>query len=246
MSTQIQNSKRLTKGRAIQPDPNKSLLKFRLTWLPSPSGDTKKNETWYSYDYQVEREMFPEGLSFELRKQWQQIIAKCWKNEDLYEWLKWIRPHNDGKDTLLSLYLPNWNEILSQCAAIEEKYGSSYISSLAKHVGFDDVSFLTIDRKHPRQVGHSPGKMDFKTLYGFKYLHRNDYIVTNLASGKLLKVDVYDNLMYHSENHLHTLYGREPVLAFTEPAVRPAPQVRGGAPTPLSALIGNMSNSFNQ
>lgn len=219
-----------TKGRALQPDPNKSLFKFKLTWLPEPNGFQKKSETWYSYDYMIEREAFPEGIGKDLRMQWKQLLALCWKHEELYEYVKWLRPHNSND--ILHLYMPNWPELNENVAHIEAKYGWGLFENYVHTCGFNDFSFLSVDRSHPRQAGNSPGRVDFKQYYGFKYVHRNDFIVTNLAQGKLIKVDVYDNLMYHSENHLHTLFGRIPT------AIEPSPiPMRGGMPQSLSTLL---------
>lgn len=224
------NQPRKTKGRALPPDPNRSLFKFKLTWLPEPNGYQKKSETWYSYDYAIEREMFPEGLDKTLRAQWKQLLALCWKNEELYEFVKWLRPHN--KDDDLVLYMPNWPDHAALAPAIETKYGWGIFLNYAHTCGFNDFSFCTVDRSHPRQVGNSPGRIDFKQFYGFKYVHRNDFIVTNLARGTLVKVDVYDNLMYHSENHLHTLFGR--VQTVMEPEHLP---LRGGTPQAIGSMI---------
>ncbi|MCE7061230.1 hypothetical protein [Dyadobacter sp. CY343] len=221
-----------TKGRALPPDPNRSLFKFKLTWLPEPNGYQKKTETWYSYDYGIERETFPEGLDKNLRAQWKQLLALCWKHEELYEFVKWLRPHN--KDDDLLLYMPNWPEINEALQMVESKYGWGLFEAYTHTCGFNDFSFLSVERSHPRQAGNSPGRVDFRQFYGFKYVHRNDFIVTNLAMGKLVKVDIYDNLMYHSENHLHTLFGRIQTVA--EPETMP---IRGGMPQSIGSMIPN-------
>jgi len=215
-----------TRGRALPPDPNRSLFKFKLTWLPEPGGYQKKPETWYSYDYGIEREMFPEGLDKSLRAQWKHLLGLCWKYEELYEFIKWLRPHN--KDDHLVLYIPNWPEIAALAPVVEAKFGWSLFQSYAHTCGFADFSFASVGRSHPRQAGSSPGRIEFRDFYGFKYVHRNDFIATNLATGRLVKVDIYDNLMYHSENHLHTLFGR----------IEPDPQaIRGGLPKSLISLL---------
>ncbi|SDG72803.1 hypothetical protein SAMN04487996_12293 [Dyadobacter soli] len=225
-----------TKGRAVSPDPNRSLFKFKLTWLPEPNGYQKKSETWYSFDYPIEREMFPEGLDKDLRAQWKTLVALCWKHPELYEFIKWLRPHN--KDDDLVLYMPNWDELPPMIPVIEAKYGWGLLENYVHTCGFNDFSFCSVDRSHPRQAGNSPGKTKvFREFYGYKYIHRNDFIVRNLAIGKLLKVDVYDNLMYHSENHLHTMFGR--VQTVIEPEHLP---VRGGTPQ----AIGSMMPKFNR
>jgi len=226
------NQPKRTKGRALPPDPNRSLFKFKLTWLPEPDGSQKKSETWYSYDYGMEREMFPEGIDKELRMQWKQLLAALWKHDELYEYIKWLRPHN--KDDNLMLYVPNWPDLSENLPHIEAKYGRGLIENYVHLVGFNDFSLVTVSRTHPTQPGNSPGRVDFRQFYGFKYLHRNDYIVKNLAAGKLVKVDVYDNLMYHSENHLHTLFGR--MQTIVEPA---APPIRGGIPKAIGSMMPN-------
>lgn len=229
------NQPQRTKGRALPPDPNRSLFKFKLTWLPDQNGYQKKSETWYSYDYPVEREMFPEGIDKTLRAQWKQLLAMCWKNDELYEFVKWLRPHNKNDD--LILYMPNWPELSALAHAVEAKYGWGLFENYTHTCGFNDFSFCSVDRSHPRQAGNSPGRIDFRQFYGFKYIHRNDFIVTNLATGKLVKVDVYDNLMYHAENHLHTLFGRIPTA--TESTHVP---LRGGMPKAIGSMIPNFTN----
>jgi hypothetical protein len=231
------NQNRRTKGRALPPDPNRSLFKFKLTWLPDADGNQKKSETWYSYDYLIERESFPEGIQKDLRMQWKQLLANIWKHEELYEFVKWLRPHN--KDDTLLLYMPNWPEIYESVKMIETKYGWGVLENYVHMVGFNDFALQSVDRSHPRQAGTSPGRVDFKQYYGFKYVHRNDFIVTNLAMGKLIKVDVYDNLMYHSENHLHTLFGRIPAANEPQPMPVRDHAVRGGIPKALGAMIPN-------
>lgn len=223
-----------TKGRALPPDPNKSLFKFKLTWLPADDGSQKKGETWYSYDYGIEREAFPEGIDKALRMQWKQLLASLWKHDELYEFVKWLRPHNRNDDLLL--YLPNWPDLMENVPQIEAKFGWGLFEKYVHMVGFNDFSFQQVARNHPRQASHSPGRIDFRQFYGFKYVHRNDFIVTNLAAGRLVKVDVYDNLMYHPENHLHTLFGRIPTV--TEPAPL---AVRGGIPQSLGSLLPNFN-----
>ncbi len=219
-----------TKGRALQPDPNKSLFKFKLTWLPEQDGSQKKSETWYSYDYAVEREAFPEGIPQAMRMQWKKLLASLWKHEELYEYVKWLRPHNDNDD--LVLYLPNWPDLAETGAIAEAKFGWAMFERYVHMVGFNDYSFKQVERSHPRQAGHSPGRVDFRQYYGFKYVQRNDFIVTNLATGRLVKVDIYDNIMYHSENHLHTLFGR---LA-AQPDPLPT-NIRGGIPQSIGSMM---------
>lgn len=226
------NQPRKTKGRALPPDPNKSLFKFKLTWLIEEDGFQKKSETWYSYDYGIERERFPEGLDKDLRAQWKRLLALCWKNEELYELVKWLRPHN--KSDNLVLYMPNWPEVMALIPVVETKFGWGLFENYVHMCGFNDFSFQSVDYSHPRQAGNSPGRIDFSQFYGFKYVQRNDFILTNLARGKLVKVDIYDNLMYHSDNHLHTLFGRIQTVA--EPNNTP---LRGGMPKTIGSMIPN-------
>jgi hypothetical protein len=195
------------KGRALRPDPNKSLFKFKLTWAILPDGTQPKSQTWYSYDYSCERQMFPEGLNKELRFQWKKLLQDCWKNPELYEHIKWLRPH--VQESILQLYLPNWPGYLDIIRKIEMIYGWVELSNAVKTSGFTDFCFQAVKPVHPRQPGNSPGRKDYTQYYGFKYLHRNDFIIKNLDTGKLLKVDVYDNLMYHSENYLYSLITRQ-------------------------------------
>ena len=203
------NQKKQTKGRALPADPNKSLFKFKLSWSPQPDGSLPKTQTWYSYDYSSEREIFPEGIGKDLRLQWKQLLSLCWKHQELYELIKWSRPYS--QDNHLYLFMPNWPELTANIALIEEKYSKQLLEGYIKSCDFDDFSFEPVKRSHPRQPGQSPGRSDFRQFYGFKYLQRNDFIITNLATGRLLKVDTYDNLMYHSKNYLHTLFDRSSI-----------------------------------
>lgn len=195
------------RSRALRPDPNLSLFKFKLSWAGELSPAEIKTQTWYSYDYSTERAAFPCGLDKDLRIHWKQFLGLCWKHDELYEFVKWLRPHvNKGR---LDLYLPNWPEIPDMLPVLENKYGWNMLESYCQSCGFTGLSFQTINRSHPRQAGHSPGRTDFSRFYGFGYFQRNNFILSSLACGKLLKVDVYDNLMYHSENYLFTLWGKD-------------------------------------
>jgi hypothetical protein len=202
-----------TKGRALPPSPNESLFKFKLTWRPDSETGFQKKETWYSYDYGVERERYPRGLDLDTRRAWQVFLQMCWKHEELYEFLKWARPHTAAHN-VLHIYLPNWAELIQQRQHIQAKYEHTLLETYTHTADWNDVEFRATDPAYPKQPGTSAGRAGiFRDCYGFKYLHRNDFIVTNLASGRLLKVDIYDNLMYHTENHLHTLLGRQPTYA---------------------------------
>ena len=197
---------RKLKGKALLPDPNKSLFKFKLSWSDPQNPGSTKIQTWYSYDYSCEREVFPFGLEKELRMQWKQLLSLCWKHDELYAFVKWLRPHK--RAGYLELYLPNWPEMMQMIPALEDKYGWKLLESYGQSCGFDALCFQTVNRSHPRQPGHSPGRIDFRQFYGFGYLQRNNFIVNSLDSGRLLKVDIYDNLMYHSENHLQSLLSK--------------------------------------
>lgn len=195
------------KARALPPDPNKSLFKFKLSWLDPELPGQVKIQTWYSYDYSTEREVFPCGLDKDLRSQWKQLLALCYKHYELYDFIKWLRPCKNNQS--LDLYLPNWPELRAMIPELENKYGWQLLEAYGHNCGFETMQFQTVSRSYPRQPGHSPGRIDFRQFYGFGYLQRNNFIVTSLASGKLLKIDIYDNLMYHSENHLHSLVSRQ-------------------------------------
>jgi len=198
--------KRQLKGRAQMPDPNRSLFKFKLVWAFDAKGIQPKPQTWYSFDYSGERGLFAEGLDKELRFIWKELLSLCWKNQPLYEGIKWLRPHRCGP--LLELYLPAGPAAAGQIAQLERSQGWRELEGHVSQLGFEDFAFRTVCQTHPRQPGNSPGRVNFREFYGFKYLHRNDFIVSSLSQGRLLKVDVYDNIMYHNENHLHTLFGR--------------------------------------
>ena len=198
--------KKPTKGRALMPDPNHSLFKFKLVWAFDQQGVQPKAQTWFSYDYGCERELFPAGLPKDTRFLWKELLSLCWKDQILYEFIKWLRPH--PSEGILELYLPARPQITAQVAQLEADCGWQMLESHVRQLGFTDFAFKSVDKSHPRQAGSSPGCGDFRQFYGFKYLHRNNFIVNSLSQGKLLKVDVYDNLMYHTENYLHTLHGR--------------------------------------
>lgn len=191
------------KARALSPDPNNSLFKFKLSWLDPALPGQVKIQTWYSYDYNTERDCFPHGLDKELRSQWKQLLALCYKHEELYDFVKWLRPYRQGQN--LDLYLPNWPELAALMPLLENKYGWQLLEKYGHNCGFETMRFQTVSRSYPRQPGHSPGRVDFRQFYGFAYFHRNNFIISSLTSGRLLKVDIYDNLMYHSENFLHSL-----------------------------------------
>ncbi|WP_159478739.1 hypothetical protein [Dyadobacter sp. 3J3] len=195
------------KSRALRPDPNLSLFKFKLSWVNPDKPAESKIQTWYSYDYSSERLAFPHGLDKELRSEWKQLLVLCYKHPELYDFVKWLRPFKQGQ--CLDLYLPNWPELTAMIPGLESRYGWQLLESYGQSCGFKNLSFQTISRSYPRQPGHSPGRVDYKQFYGFGYFHRNNFIVNSLASGKLLKVDIYDNLMYHSENFLHSLPGAQ-------------------------------------
>ena len=191
------------KARALPPDPNTSLFKFKLSWLDPELPGHVKIQTWYSYDYDSERQGFPCGLDKELRSQWKQLLALCYKHTELYDFVKWLRPYKQSES--LDLYLPNWPELTAMIPLVENKYGWQLLEAYGHSCGFERLSFQTVSRSYPRQPGHSPGRVDFRQFYGFGYFHRNNFIVSSLASGRLIKVDIYDNLMYHSDNFLHSL-----------------------------------------
>lgn len=92
----------------------------------------------------------------------------------------------------------------------ENKYGWQLLETYGRSCGFENMRFRTVSRSYPRQPGQSPGLVDFRKFYGFGYFHRNNFIVSSPASGRLLKVDVYDNLMHHCENFLHSLGPLQP------------------------------------
>jgi hypothetical protein len=200
--------KKPLKARALPPDPNQSLFKFKLSWLDASLPGKVKIQTWYSYDYNTEREAFPGGLDKDLRSQWKQLLTLCYKHAELYDFVKWLRPYK--KEQSLALYIPNWPELRAMMPLLENKYGWQLLEGYGRICGFDSMHFQTVGRSYPRQPGHSPGRVDFRQFYGFGYFHRNNFIVSSLATGKLLKVDIYDNLMYHSENFLHTLDSIQP------------------------------------
>ncbi|GLU57377.1 hypothetical protein Dfri01_68380 [Dyadobacter frigoris] len=196
------------KARVLPPDPNRSLFKFKLSWLdPSQPGQIKI-QTWYSYDYDSERQVFPCGLDKELRSEWKQLLALCYKHTELYDFVKWLRPYK--KEQRLDLYLPNWPELSAMIPLVENKYGWQLLEAYGHSCGFESLSFQTVSRSYPRQPGHSPGRVDFRQFYGYGYFQRNNFIVSSLASGRLIKVDIYDNLMYHSDNFLHSLGSIQP------------------------------------
>ncbi|SEJ69415.1 hypothetical protein SAMN04487995_5982 [Dyadobacter koreensis] len=190
------------KGRALRPDPNESLFKFKLSWADEHCPQQLKIQTWYSYDYSSERSAFPCGLSKELRERWKRLLGLCWKHDELYEFVKWLRPHQKGE--LLELYLPNWPQIPAMIPALEKSGAWPVLQSYGQSCGFNAIEFKSVSRTHPRQPSHSPGQTNFKQFYGFGYVQRNNFIAASLASGKLLKIDIYDNLIYHSENYLHS------------------------------------------
>ena len=200
------------RSRALRPDPNTSLFKFKLSWADGQSPPGITTQTWYSYDYSAERAAFPCGLDKELRQHWKKLLALCWKHEELYAFVKWLRPYAQGDR--LALYLPNWPELTEMMPQLESRYGWGLLESYGKGCGFARMSFRTVSRAHPRQPGHSPGRTDFRQFYGFGYFQRNHFILSSLASGRLLKVDIYDNLMYHSENYLDTLWGKGQQASF--------------------------------
>ncbi|TKT85747.1 hypothetical protein [Dyadobacter frigoris] len=191
------------KARALPPDPNKSLFKFKLSWIDPELLGQIKIQTWYSYDFNTEREAFPQGLDKELRTKWKQLLALCYKHPELYDFVKWLRPYT--QDQNLDLYLPNWPELTAMIPLIENKYGWQLLENYGQSCGFEHLSFQSVSRSYPRQPGHSPGRVDFRQFYGFGYFQRNNFIVSSMASGRLIKVDIYDNLMYHSDNHLHSV-----------------------------------------
>ncbi|WP_147300436.1 hypothetical protein [Dyadobacter luteus] len=199
--------KHKSRVRALTPDPNQSLFKFKLSFSPSGGHNAISTQTWYSFDYIHEREVFPAGLSKQMRDYWKHLLASCWKSTDLYETLKWLRPHS--QQHILELYLPNWPGFTDKLKLIENTIGWTELETAVKHSGYEDFCFKLVGSKHPRQPSNSPGRNDFTAYYGFQYLQRNNYILENLHNGKLIKIDIYDNLMYHSENHLYT---------FTKPA----------------------------
>jgi hypothetical protein len=195
--------KKPLKARALPPDPNRSLFKFKLSWMDPQVCGQIQIQTWYSYDYNTEREAFPQGLDKELRGQWKQLLGLCYKHSELYDFVKWLRPYKQGEH--LDLYLPNWPELSAMISRLESSCGWQLLEAYGHSCGFESLGFQTVSRSYPRQPGHSPGRMDFRQFYGFGYFQRNNFIVSSLASGKLLKVDIYDNLMYHSENFLHSV-----------------------------------------
>jgi hypothetical protein len=191
------------RSRAHPPDPNESLFKFKLTFASTDKTQAPTVQTWYSYDYLDERGLFPKGLSKQMRACWKQLLDDCWKNAQLYETVKWLRPVADEQS--LHLYLPNWSGYLSKLKLVEDTLGWSALESAVKNAGYDDFLFRSVQASHPRQPSDSPGRKDFTSFYGFQYLQRNNFIVDSLHCGKIIKIDIYDNLMYHTENHLHTL-----------------------------------------
>jgi len=195
--------KKALRARVLPPDPNQSLFKFKLSWLDPFQPGRVKIQTWYSYDYESERQAFPCGLDKELRSQWKQLLALCYKHTELYDFVKWLRPYR--RELSLDLYLPNWPELTAMIPLIENRYGWHLLEAYGQSCGFQSLSFQTVSRSYPRQPGHSPGRVDFRQFYGFCYFHRNNFIVSSLASGNLIKVDIFDNLMYHSDNFLHSL-----------------------------------------
>lgn len=189
--------------RALAPDPNQSLFKFKLSFSADGANQAVTTQTWYSFDYQHERALFPAGLSKQMRDYWKHLLARCWQQPQVYETIKWLRPHTHGP--ILELYLPNWPGFTDKLKFIENTNGWTHLETAVKDSGFEDFCFKLVESKHPRQPSNSPGKNDFTTYFGFQYLTRNNYIIENLHNGKLIKIDIYDNLMYHSENHLHTI-----------------------------------------
>lgn len=191
------------RSRALAPDPNHSLFKFKLSFTPTAPHKEITTQTWYSFDYLHERALFPAGLNKEMRIYWKQLLARCWQSAEAYEAIKWLRPH--AKGCILDLYLPNWPGYTEKLKYIENTSGWAVLETAIKDSGYEDFCFKLVESTHPRQPSNSPGKNDFKNYFGFQYLQRNNYILENLHKQKIIKIDIYDNLMYHSENHLYTL-----------------------------------------
>lgn len=189
---------------ALKPNPEQSLFKFRLYFHESTDEYRAKNGqpwVWYSYDLEEEREMFPPGLTPDLRYIHTELLKRAYKWTDLYDFLKECYPTYQLRaeaDPILNIYMPK--HVLPLLNDISARYGAT-LGALMHQLGVTNwqVNHAPKSRTIP---GFSPIKLPNTEFYGPDYFQRNPQVSYWFATRKLKMVKVFDNRCYHPNNRI--------------------------------------------
>jgi hypothetical protein len=226
---------------ALKPNPEQSLFKFRLYFHESTDEYRAKNGqpwVWYSYDLEEEREMFPPGLTPDLRYIHTELLKRAYKWPDLFNFFKECYPAHQlrvNADPKLIYYIPK--HLFPQTNDISTRYGTT-VHALLKQLGVDEQDWTTVFATKGNIIpGFSPIKLPNTEFYGPDYFQRNPQVSYWLTARKLKMVKVYDNRCYHANNEIGYIGQDE----FPEPSGVLSPPIRlqrAGHSNPINGRIG--------
>lgn len=197
-----------TRTSALKPSDSQSLFKFRLDFHATAEEYSRKNGKpwiWYSFDKPDERDLFPPALDDRLRQQWQQVLQRCFKYPDLYDFLKDCYPAQKpdvageyATDLMTSLWMPA--RVVDRVLMLADKY-NDILNDVMTLVGLP-----TWQPRYSNQVkipiGFSPRLVTNRDFYGITAFEQNPQIAYWFSTKKLRLVTVYDNRCYHADNKM--------------------------------------------
>jgi hypothetical protein len=205
-------------SHTLPASPDFSLFKYKLFYSQGDT-DTHRNQPkiLYSHDMPHEREMFREGLSYALRSRWQNFLSLI--PNDAYGFFGLAYPSWNGKyqdHEVMPLVILYDQSDQGKKELLKQAYSDSQLlSGIAQESGLIMQKIISINgRTTPPPVGYSPRyHADYEKLQQGQPPKLNGLVAVRNwldrnfgINPSLIKIEVYDNLCYHQDNHMTTWY----------------------------------------
>lgn len=204
----------LVRDRTLKPDPNQSLFKYKLHWLPTTNPQATQPKILYSFDRQSERNLFRTGLSHLLRTRWTTFLGNL--PDDAYSFFGLAYPvllsqSPDGGFNIEVYFDGNPVNADKLKALIEAYKDNKLIGSCANDVGLNIKKTTPVLSKDAPRIGYSPRyHKDIEAIKNGGTISLNGlcavkkWFDTNLDQSTLIKIEVFDNICYHQDNYICT------------------------------------------
>lgn len=209
-----------------------SLVKFILRF---GQGDApRKQLTCYSRDFESERKLFLPGLDRATRRHWLGLLnaEEIRLQPELYDLLRGFRPHYVAAENTLVIFYP---PAARQAFAVAWEEHQEAFNEALHALNLDQFSPRELDPvRHERQIrllAHSVQHEGWRHLNVFRQLHVR--YGADVRDGKILGIDLFDNLDYSPDNHLRTLTVEDFPALLSPAAERPRRQ----EPKPIGRVV---------
>lgn len=223
-------------SRTLPASPDFSLFKYKLTYIDQGNGP----KILYSQDYVHEREMFKTGLPYALRSRWSNYLKLI--PDDAYGFFGLAYPSWNGQylNQAMPLIIQYDHTEAEKMEYLRQNYSASrLLSELATNSGLIIQNVESINgRITPPPVGYSPRyHADYERVQQGQLPKLNGLVAVRQwfdrnfgTNPSLHKIEVYDNLCYHQDNHITTwYYHQQPKQNLSDTSISRQPHTFSGA-----------------